>query len=254
MKILGSQFLISGCDGSLFLDSLEEIFNVSAMFVVTSVKWPGIGSVGLRWNAAFQSAFRKKLPKFVRVVGFVGEYRPSRKAIDEIERTDKIMAIPGCSDQPKHAPGSIDQGMNLRVRSASRLANLLLFSALRTSESMFVNLHACGIDRPKFPFEPGSQVNVDLVPNPKIAPLSPSSVDRGVGSEDAEGAPTASLTKPKQDGMKDRFDWDWRSTNLSFAGLVLGTRLDQMNFFSSRATRRSSLWMRISGILNLTSP
>jgi|GEM_PF-6741692 len=47
MKILGSQFLISSCDGSLFLDSLEEVLNVPAVLVMTSVKWLGIGSVGL---------------------------------------------------------------------------------------------------------------------------------------------------------------------------------------------------------------
>lgn len=254
MKILGSQFLISRCDGSLFLDSLEEVLNVPAVLVMTSVKWLGIGSVGLRWNAALQPTFGEKLSEFVRVIGFVGKNGSPRKAIHEIERADQVMPIPGCSDQPEHASGSIDQGMNLRVRSASRLSNLLFFRALRASEGMLVDLHACRINRPKLAFEPGRKVSMDLVPNPEIAPLSPPSVDRCVGSEDAQSPPATALAKSKQNGLENRLRRNWFSPCHSLAGFICSTLVDQINFFSSLATRRSSLWMRISGILNFTSP
>ena len=248
MKILSSQLFVSRGDSSLFLDSLEEILDVAAMLIVTSVKWPGISSVSLRWNTAFHPALGKKLPELIRVVGFVSENCSTRKAIDEFEGPDQIVAIPGCTKDSKHATGPIDQRMDLSVRSAPRMPDLLFFRALWASKGMFVDFHAGRIDRPQFAFESSSKEDMDFIPDTEVAPFSPSSVNRSVRGENTERPPTATFTKTKEDCVKYRFRSNRLPSSLSPPGLVGRTRIDQMNFFSSLATRRSFLWMRISGI------
>lgn len=248
MKELSSEFFVSGGDGTLLFDSLEEVFNMVAVFVVPSVERLRMGSVGFRWNAAFQSALIKELPELIRIIGFVSKNRSPRKAVDQFECTDQIVAITGCADEAKHAPSSINQSMNLRIRSTSRLPYQLMFRSLRAAEGMFMHFDTGRINRPQLALQPSRQKDVDFVPNAKVAPFSPSSVDRGIGGEDAQGAPTASFTKTKQNRLEDRFYRNRWPSRFSFVSTVCSTRIDQINFFSSLATRRSSLWMRISGI------
>ncbi len=195
-------------------------------------------------NTAFQSTLIKELPEFIGIIGFVSKNSSPRKAIDEIECTDQILPISGSGYEAKHSTGSIDQGMDLRIRSAPRLP-------IRSCSGPCGPPRACfdtgRINRPQLALQRGRKEDVDFVPDARITPFPPSSVNRGIGSEDAQSASTAPLAKTKQKRVNDRFYRDCWPSCLSLVSIVFSTRLDQM-FFRSRATRRSSLWMRISGI------
>jgi REP element-mobilizing transposase RayT len=69
-------------DGTLFLDALEEVFDLMPTLVVPFVIGCGIGSIGLGRNAGLESPLRKQGSKTIGVVGFVRQNGSPRVARD----------------------------------------------------------------------------------------------------------------------------------------------------------------------------
>lgn len=233
------EFFVSSSNGALLLDALEKVFDMMPSLVVPFVKRDFGGPVGLGWDTGFEAERFKQRSETVAVVGFVGENGAADTALNQFGSSDQIVSIAFGKDKFDGASAVVDQGMNLGIGSSPGCPNALVFIGLSCSESVFVNFGTGRIDRPEFAGRPGGELIENALPNPRLAPLLPASVNGGVRGKNAQRSPRASLAKPIKKSLQDFFGRDRRSTAFASRFKILCTPGFGINFFSRLALAAS---------------
>ena len=235
----GAQFFKPGGDGARFLDALEEVLHVMALFVKTFVILRRATFVGLGGNACLESERLRQLPERSAAVGFVSEDRSGIVSNDQIRGRDAVVTVSRPENDADRTPAGINQGVDFCIGSSFGSADALDFNALRAAKGVLVNLRAGRIDCPELANGGARKRVEDSVPDAGLAPRLPSRVDRGVWGEDAQRSPRAAFAQPEKYGEKNPLGIDRRPPALGIAEALGCTREGLINFFSRLALAAS---------------
>lgn len=175
-----------------------------AFAVVAPVVGSRILLVGFGRDAGFESKRLQQSAESDAAVCFVGEYRSGTLARHEFRSADAVVAVAGAEHESDGTAFAIDQRMDLRVGSSFGGSDALGFNALGSSEGVFVNLGAGGVDRPELSLRRCRERIEDAVPHTGVAPEFPSGVDGGVRGEDAQSPPGAPFPQPEKHRLENQ--------------------------------------------------
>ena len=225
------EFFASSGDSAFHLDSLEKVFDMMASLVVAFVKRDFGNPLGLGWDTCFKAEGIKQRSESVAIIGFVGENGAADTALNQFGSNDQIVSIAFGKDKFDSASAVVDQGMNFSVGTSSGCPNALIFTGLSGSESVFVSFGTGRIDRPEFAGRPGSELIENALPDPRSAPLLPTSVNGGVRSKNAQRSPRASLAKSIKKSLQNFLGRDRRSAAFASKFRILCMPGFGTNFF-----------------------
>ena len=103
-KKSGSEFFITGSHRSLFLDALEEVFDMVAFFVESFVKSCRRFSIRLGRDAGLQAQPVQGPAELVRVVSFVGEDSSLSETLHQIRCGGQIVTLSSGQAQSNRLP------------------------------------------------------------------------------------------------------------------------------------------------------